>query len=83
MRRASIRRRPRGRAVTSPSACCQLRVESWHRCFRAVDWRASVSLPSSSFGVRQMHQGHHGKHHPLVTGGEIVQHLPSMGIASK
>ena len=25
--------------------------------------------------VRQMHQRHHGEHHPLVTGGEIVQHL--------
>ena len=27
------------------------------------------------FAVRQMHQRHHGEHHPLVTGGEIVQHL--------
>ncbi len=27
-------------------------------------------------GVCQMHQGHHGEHHPLVAGGEVVQHLP-------
>ena len=26
--------------------------------------------------VRQMHQSHHSEHHPLVTGGQIVQHLP-------
>ena len=43
-----MRRRPKGSAVTSPSACCQLRVESWHRCLRAMDWRVSVSLSSSS-----------------------------------
>ena len=28
--------------------------------------------------VRQMHQGHHGEHHPLVAGGEVVQHLPRL-----
>ena len=28
--------------------------------------------------VRQMHQRHHGKHHPLVAGGEIVQHLTGL-----
>ena len=25
-----------------------------------------------------MHQRHHGKHHPLVAGGEIVQHLTGL-----
>ena len=28
--------------------------------------------------VCQMHQRHHGKHHPLVAGGEIVQHLAGL-----
>ena len=28
--------------------------------------------------VCQMHQRHHGKHHPLVAGGEIVQHLTGL-----
>ena len=27
-------------------------------------------------GVRQMHQSHHSEHHPLVAGGQVVQHLP-------
>ena len=26
-------------------------------------------------GVGQMHQRHHGEHHPLISGGEIVQHF--------
>ena len=29
-------------------------------------------------GIRQVHQGHHGEHHPLVTGRQIVQHLPRL-----
>ena len=28
--------------------------------------------------VRQMHQRHHGKHHPLITGSKIVQHLTGL-----
>ena len=28
--------------------------------------------------VCQMHQRHHSKHHPLVAGGEIVQHLTGL-----
>ena len=27
------------------------------------------------FAVRQVNQRHHGEHHPLVTGGQIVQHF--------
>ena len=30
------------------------------------------------FAVRQMHQRHHGEHHALITGGEIVQHLTGL-----
>ena len=28
--------------------------------------------------VRQMHQRDHREHHPLVTGGEIIQHFPAV-----
>ena len=65
----------KGSAVTRPSACCQLRVESWLRCLRAMDWRVSVSLVQFLLAVRQMHQRHHGEHHALVTGGKVIQHL--------
>ena len=28
--------------------------------------------------VRQMHQRHHGEQHPLITGGEVIQHLTGL-----